>query len=177
MREVAEETGLDIRLGPPLRDQEYTVGNGPLRPKRVHYWVGRGGGDDMSRTGPTTRSTQSSGSARQGAASGSATTYDGTTLAESTSVRKRSTPLVVLRHGRARPRKSWHGDDRERTLTKAGELQAEQIAPLLGAYGVQRVVSSSSRRCWTTVAPYADVAEIDVEVTDALTEEERDGRR
>jgi 8-oxo-dGTP diphosphatase len=44
--------------------------------------------------------------------------------------------------------------------------------PLLGAYGVQRVVSSSSKRCWTTVSPYADVADLYVEVTADLSEED-----
>ena len=40
------------------------------------------------------------------------------------------------------------------------------------AFGVDRIVSSTSRRCWTTVAPYADVAGLDVEVTDDLSEED-----
>ena len=57
-------------------------------------------------------------------------------------------------------------------LTPAGELETDSLVPMLGAYGVQRVVSSSSRRCWTTVAPYADVAGLDLEVTDALAEED-----
>ena len=46
------------------------------------------------------------------------------------------------------------------------------MVPLLAAYGVQRVVSSSSRRCWTTVAPYAEVADLEVEMTDDLSEED-----
>ena len=41
VREVAEETGLDIRLGPPLSTQRYWVENGERRIKRVYYWVGR----------------------------------------------------------------------------------------------------------------------------------------
>jgi 8-oxo-(d)GTP phosphatase len=36
---------------------------------------------------------------------------------------------------------------------------------------VCRVVSSTSRRCWTTVAPFAEVAELDLEVTRNLSEE------
>ncbi|HET6625891.1 MAG TPA: histidine phosphatase family protein, partial [Nocardioidaceae bacterium] len=56
-------------------------------------------------------------------------------------------------------------------LTRAGEFQAEQIVPLLGAYGIERVLSSSSRRCWSTVSPYADVADVEVEVSDDLSEE------
>src|SRR3954449_3075046 len=49
VREVAEETGLDIRLGPPLTSQHYEVGNGRRVTKRVYYWAGRVvSGDDVS---------------------------------------------------------------------------------------------------------------------------------
>src|SRR5262245_11970789 len=54
VREVAEETGIDIRLGPPLSLQTYGVhANGRTRPKDVHYWVGRVVGDsDVSKFRP-----------------------------------------------------------------------------------------------------------------------------
>src|SRR5689334_16387231 len=38
VREVAEETGLDVRLGPPLTQQRYPTGG---RMKSVSYWIGR----------------------------------------------------------------------------------------------------------------------------------------
>ncbi len=44
VREVLEETGVEIRLGRPLRPQLYTVSGG--RGKLVHYWVGHVVGDD-----------------------------------------------------------------------------------------------------------------------------------
>ena len=44
VREVAEETGLHVRLGPQLGDQRYPVAGG--RHKTVHYWVGWPVGDD-----------------------------------------------------------------------------------------------------------------------------------
>src|SRR5690606_21672928 len=44
VREVREETGLDVRLGVPLEDQHYWVQ--PMRRKTVHYWMGRVSGDD-----------------------------------------------------------------------------------------------------------------------------------
>ncbi|MGH3331757.1 MAG: NUDIX domain-containing protein [Nocardioidaceae bacterium] len=43
--EVAEETGLDIRVGPPLGMQRYWVNNVERRLKRFYYWVGRVVGD------------------------------------------------------------------------------------------------------------------------------------
>ncbi len=89
-------------------------------------------------------------------------------------VRKRSTPLVVVRHARAEARKGWAGDDRESPLDAAGELQSDELVPVLSAYGVRRIVSSSSRRCWTTLAPYAHTADIDLGVTDDLAEQDAD---
>ena len=44
IREVLEETGVEIRLGRPLRPQLYAVSGG--RAKKVHYWVGEVVGDD-----------------------------------------------------------------------------------------------------------------------------------
>jgi 8-oxo-dGTP diphosphatase len=173
VREVAEETGLDIRLGPPLRDQEYLTSNGQQRRKRVHYWAGRlVGGDDITTYRPNPEIDRLEWLGLDEARERLSYDYDRDTLEEWMAVRKRSTPLLVLRHAKARSRRSWRGDDRERTLTQAGELEADSLVPLLGAYGVQRVVASSSRRCWTTVAPYAEVAELDLEVTDAVAEDE-----
>ena len=172
VREVAEETGLDIRLGPPLGTVSYPVGNGAPKTKRVHYWVGWvTGGDDVSAYRPNDEIDQVAWVPRDDVPDVLSYDFDRDTLARFENVRKKSHPLVVLRHSRARSRKSWRGDDRDRTLTKAGELQAEQLVPVLAAYGIRRIVSSSSKRCWTTVAPYADAADLDIEVTDALTEE------
>jgi 8-oxo-dGTP diphosphatase len=173
VREVAEETGLDVRLGPPLATQAYQVRNGSVRPKIVNYWVARVvGGDDVSTYRPNAEIDAVAWVPLDKAARTLTYERDRETLAEAVAVRKKSHPLVVLRHGKAVNRKSWKGDDRKRPLAKAGELQAEQVVPVLGAYGVQRVVSSSSKRCWTTVSPYADVADLYVEVTADLSEED-----
>ena len=173
VREVAEETGLDIRLGPPLPDQEYVVGNGTLRPKRVHYWVGRCvNGDDVSTYLPNAEIDQVAWFGLDKAYKRLSYERDRRVLDAFAKVRRRSTPLLVLRHAKAKARNSWRGDDRERPLNQLGEVQADDLVPLLGAYGVRRILSSSSTRCWATVAPYADVADVDLEETDALSEED-----
>ena len=71
-------------------------------------------------------------------------------------MRRRTHPLVVLRHAEARSRKTWRKDDRLRPLLRAGQRQAERLVPVLAAYDATRVVSSSSTRCVETVAPYAE---------------------
>ena len=176
VREVAEETGLDIRLGPPLSTQRYSVRNGQSGTKDVHYWVGRVvGDDDVASYRPNDEVDEVAWLPIAEARERLTYPYDRDTLAEFEMVRKKSHPLVILRHARARSRRSWRGDDRDRMLTKAGEFQAEQIVPLLSAYGVGHLLSSSSKRCWTTVSPYADMADLDVEVTDDLSEEDATG--
>ncbi len=171
VREVAEETGLDIRLGPPLATQTYEVGNGS--PKVVHYWAGRlVGGDDVSTYQRNAEIDDVRWVPMEKAYRLLTYDYDRDTLEEFEAVRKKSHPLVVLRHAKARSRSSWDGEDRERPLTRAGHQQAEDLAPILAAYGVARVVSSSSDRCWTTVAPYAEIADLDVEVDDWLSEQD-----
>ncbi len=173
VREVAEETGLDIRLGPPLGTQRYLVANGSARTKDVHYWVGRVvGGDDVSSYPPNDEISKVEWLSVDAARERLTHARDRETLAELAAVRKQTYPLVIVRHARARSRRSWRGDDRLRTLTSAGEFQAEQLVPVICAYGVQRVVSSSSTRCWQTVSPYADVVDVEVEVTDALAQED-----
>ncbi len=173
VREVAEETGLDIRLGPPLSTQRYTTNHGDPKIKDVHYWVGRlVNGDDISSYKPNNEIDKVEWVPVEEAPDRLTYDYDRDTLTEWEQWRKQTYPLVILRHSRARSRKSWRGDDRERTLTKAGELQSELAVPLLGAYGVERLVSSSSRRCWTTLSPYADVSGHELEVTDELSEED-----
>jgi 8-oxo-dGTP diphosphatase len=175
VREVAEETGVAIRLGPRLGSQQYVVSDGTRRTKVVHYWVGRvlptedgdvgtyQANDEIDRVAwvPVHR------------AAGDLTyEHDRETLHEAMAVRRHTVPLAVVRHGKAMARKDWDQDDRERPLTDEGRSHAELLVPVLAAYGVTRVVSSSSTRCWTTVAPYAEAADLEVEVSDALTQED-----
>lgn len=169
VREVAEETGLRVRLGPPLSSQRYPSGS---RAKTVFYWVGRVVGDhdvsrylvndeiDGVRWVPV-------------AEAGGLLSYphDAQTLQEALGLRWRTRALVVLRHGDARGRKSWPDDDRLRPLVAAGEDQARAIIPLLEAYGVTRVVTSSSVRCAQTVAPYAKAIGVRPVEHDGLSEE------
>jgi 8-oxo-dGTP diphosphatase len=177
VREVAEETGLHVRLGPPLTVQHYTVRNGHDRSKHVHYWTGRVvHGDDVSAYRPNTEIDGVEWVSLEKAEAQLTHDRDRDLLAEATAYLKKSHPLVVLRHGKAKARKKWSKDDRERPLNHVGLLQAEQLVPVLGAYGVRKVLSSSSRRCVTTVGPYADVAGVDLQVTRDLSEEDATAR-
>jgi 8-oxo-dGTP pyrophosphatase MutT (NUDIX family)/phosphohistidine phosphatase SixA len=173
VREVAEETGLRVRLGPPLGPQQYDVRNGSTRSKVVQYWAGRPvGDDDVSAYAPNEEIDQVVWVPIDKAKDLLTYDRDRATLIEAVPFHKRTNPLVVLRHGKAVPRKEWGGEERKRPLSEVGASQAQELVPVLDAFGVRRIVSSSSRRCWTTVSPYADTKHLEVDVTTSLSEQD-----
>ncbi|WP_139977408.1 NUDIX hydrolase [Nocardioides litoris] len=169
VREVAEETGLHVRLCLPLPDQRYPVGHGR---KTVHYWTGRVVGDpDVSGYRPNDEIDAVRWVEADEAADLLTYERDRTTLAAAVRRRRRTGAVVVLRHGPARSRRAWRRDDAERPLLRLGEHQALRLVPLLAAYGVTRVLSSSSRRCVQTVEPFASTTGWDLETRRRLSEE------
>ncbi|GCD90612.1 NUDIX hydrolase [Nocardioides sp. LS1] len=169
VREVAEETGVHVRLGAPLSAQRYPNGD---RMKNVAYWTGRAvGDDDVSGYLVNTEIDDVRWVDFDEAVGLLTYPHDVDTLREAAKMRRKTRALVVLRHGQARSRKAWRKDDRLRPLMAAGRLQAQHLVPVLAAYDVTRVVSSSSTRCVESVAPYADVTGWKLELEDALSEE------
>ncbi len=175
VREVEEETGLHVRLGPPLATMRYATGNGT---KTVHYWQGRAvGDDDVSSYVPNAEIDQVAWVDREKAASLLTYPRDRALLEDAARLRKPTTALVVLRHAHARSRKAWRGDDRLRPLLTGGRDEAFRLVPVLAAYDVGRVVSSGSTRCLETVAPYVETVGLDVETRKELSEEGADAER
>lgn len=173
VREVAEETGLDIRLGPPLAGQRYGAGNG--RMKSVSYWLGRVvGHDDVSAYRPNAEIDRVEWFDWDKAREVLSYRRDRETLDQARPLRRRTHALVVLRHGKARSRKTWKDDDRRRPLIQVGVDQAERVVPLLAAYDVTSVHTSSSTRCIDTVLPYAHATGWPLTTYDALSEEGAD---
>ncbi|TGN63684.1 NUDIX hydrolase [Nocardioides eburneiflavus] len=170
VREVAEETGLDVRLGPALGPQRYRQSNG--RWKTVDYWTARVvGKDDVSGYRPNAEIDAVEWVPWKDAARRLTYPYDRDTLAEARPLRRRTRALVVLRHGKARSRGAWKKDDRLRPLLQLGEAQAQRLVPLLAAFDVTVAHSSSSTRCVQTVTPYAEVTGWPVKLYDELSEE------
>ena len=170
VREVLEETGLRVRLGPPLDAQRYRTGD---RAKRVHYWTARVvGSDDVGGYAPNAEIDEVRWVPWREAERLLSYDHDRETLAQARPLRRSTRALVVLRHGDAFPRKEWRDDDRRRPLAPAGEAQAAALVPLLAAWDVRRVLSSSSTRCVRTVAPYAETSGHEVVPVDGLSEED-----
>lgn len=171
VREVAEETGLWVRLGSRLATQRYPVSDG--RAKDVHYWVGRVVGDDDVSTYAINAEIDAVSWVPLDKAEALLTyDFDHATLVEATAARPKTRSLIVLRHGSAQSRKSWPHDDRGRPLEAVGHGQADRLVPLLAAYAVDTVATSSNTRCVQTVAPYAEAAHLALDAHHGLCEEE-----
>lgn len=170
VREVHEETGVHIRLGPPLPDQRYPL---TRRMKTVHYWVGRAiGDDDISGYWPNNEVDDLRWVSFDQADKLLTYPYDRHSLRSAYQVRKQTRTIVVLRHAAARSKKRWRADDRLRPLLKIGERQAQRLVPLLAAYDVSRLVSSASTRCVQTLQPYADLTKLKIRTDPGLSEED-----
>ncbi len=175
VREVLEETGVEIRLGRPLRPQLYNVSGG--RAKIVHYWVGHVIGDDDLSTYQANDEVDDLGWFLPDDAARSLTYLDDIDLLDQfRETRRNTSALIVVRHAKALKRSAWDGTDALRPLNDAGLVQAAALPPLLHAYGISRVLSSSSTRCVQTVRPYAEEQVIPLEENDELSEEGYDDR-
>ena len=133
VREVAEETGLDVRLGAPLAGQRYPIGG---RHQGGDYWVGRAGS-----TGTTAATAQRRD--RRGRVGARTTRRDPAHLRlrpghprEALAPAAKTRALVVLRHARRAPARPGARTTGSGRCWPAGELQAQRLVPLLAAYDV-----------------------------------------
>lgn len=155
IREVKEETGLDIHLGIPLPTAEYMVGGKNL--KKVFYWSAQVKGEhsfaplnkrevdkvkwfpvDKARTKLTSYADRDQLDALE--------KYDSTDAL-------RAWPLILVRHGKAFPRSKWHETEHVRPLLALGTRQAMALTGLLAAWDTKKLISSPWKRCMATLAP------------------------
>ncbi len=155
LREVTEETGLTVRLGPRLPDTTYNISGG--QSKIVNYWCARTtGGSDISAYRPNAEIDDLMWVPLSRVTRELSYPYDGDLLEEFATAPYDTAPLIVLRHAHARSRRAWRADDRERPLKADGKEESHRLVSLLRAYGIKRVVSSDAFRCVDTVLPYVD---------------------
>jgi ADP-ribose pyrophosphatase YjhB (NUDIX family)/phosphohistidine phosphatase SixA len=167
VREVHEETGVAIRLGVPLDSITYEAGNAGL--KKVDYW----GGVvlDSVRRAPDAEVDVVSWLPVRAALSRLTYSHDHF-LVQQYLEQPPTTPLIILRHAKAMDRKDWSRKDSARPINTRGRRQARMLVPMLDAYGVTKLVSSTSTRCVATVLPYAQEQELPIETHSLLSEEE-----
>lgn len=174
VREIAEETGLRVRLGAPLMQVAYPIAAGT---KVVDYWcartIGQGAAEPFT---PNKEVDELRWVGLREARKLLTYQHDVEVLDDFRGLLERqghrTRTLIVVRHGKAAPR-SEYADDLERPLTEAGLAQSRTLVPLLTAYGVRRVVSSPAARCAQTVEPYAHSISTFLEIDDRLGEDTR----
>ncbi len=164
VREVAEETGLQVILGRPLRPSRYEVEG---RPKEVSYWVAR-----FAEQAPFTPNDEVDDMAwLEMDVARDRLTYerDLALLDQMTSAPLRTAPFILLRHASAGHKEP--GDkhrDLARPLDAEGAADAKLLGGLLASYGRCEVISAPAERCIATVRPYAAAVGVSVEVDQAL---------
>jgi 8-oxo-(d)GTP phosphatase len=165
LREVEEETGLPIRLGPPLPVQRYPItSDGRSLVKQVHYWTARQlGGTEVSTYSPNAEIDDVRWVDVSEARTLLSYARDVALLDELDGTDLETSPVLVLRHAQAEARKRFTGPDRRRPLARAGRLEARRLVPCLTAYAPVRVVASEASRCVGTVRPYARSAGLTVQ--------------
>lgn len=167
VREVQEETGVTIRLSVPLDSISYEAGNAGV--KKVDYW----GGvvlDSVRRAPDAEVDVVSWLPVR--AALGRLTYSHDHFLVQQCLAQPPTTPLIILRHAKAMDRKDWSRKDAARPINSRGRRQSTMLMPMLAAYGVTKLVSSTSTRCVATLLPYANERRLTVETHSLLSEEE-----
>lgn len=185
IREMREETGLDVVLGVPLGRQHYTIAGG--RTKEVRYWLA----EVADKSHPAVKLRPKVGLASKKEVDDvrwvtikqakKLLTHEGDRtilrlMKDLWSDDKHETiPLLLARHTRATKRSAWkekgkYGREETRPLTKTGYERAESLVRVFSAYGVEKIVSSPWRRCMESVTPYAKAAGLAVETQDELTE-------
>ncbi len=174
-RETEEETGLRVRLGPPLPEARYTLlgRDGTPDDKVVRYWSAQvigGSGRLVNEIDEVAWLDVQAAHDRLSYARDQEQLLATARLLQAD--RLDTWPLALVRHAHAVPRSQWRDpDDTRRPLDRAGKARAADLAPVLAAYGIGRLLSSPSVRCTATVAPYAEASGSPVVTRKGLSEE------
>lgn len=183
VREVTEETGESVRVGPGIATITYDLPEGARPP-----------GGDWTHPGAVRKQVQLFSLAARGgnfhpgsevdqvrwlpvgaAAAALTRPHDAAAVSRFRSL-PATTAMLVVRHASAGARGRWHGPDADRPLDARGALQAGVIADLAAAYGVARLFSAPPRRCVDTVAPAVDQLRLGLDITATLGEDEGNPR-
>ncbi|WP_328988694.1 NUDIX hydrolase [Kribbella sp. NBC_01245] len=161
-REIQEETGQLVTLGPSLGIQRYDVRkNGSTAPKLVHYWSASPCGKPQPFV-PNDEIDELEWLPVPKARKRLSYPRDMEILDALADALPVESSVVVIRHTSAVKRKEWDGKDQDRPLTAEGAQAAQDLIGVLGALGVNRIITSDAERCRATIAPYAAEADLTI---------------
>lgn len=170
VREIAEETGYRVTVGPPLGDVSYLKEG---RPKIVRYWAMRAEGGIFTPSREVDELRWLPVAEAMGLLS---QPRDLDLLKKFAETPVATKAVLFVRHAMAGNRSDWKGGDNERPLDDAGRQQAEALVWLLTRFDVREIVSAPLARCTQTVAPLAVAVGLSVREEPLLAEETYPGR-
>lgn len=178
VREIFEETGIQVRLGVAVGVSRYRLPS--KRTKIVHYWAAEATDAAISASAfvPNREIAALEWVGVKKARSHLSYPVDVEILDSFLQLVDdgvlRTFPIVALRHAKAVAREDFKGPDAARPLTSRGRRQAEAIVGPLRAFGVRKIVSSPAVRCVKTVEPLARAIDSGIDRTRRISQDDWD---
>jgi 8-oxo-dGTP pyrophosphatase MutT (NUDIX family)/broad specificity phosphatase PhoE len=165
VREIAEETGYRVTVGPPLGAVEYEKEG---RPKIVRYWAMRAEGGMFV---PSREVDELRWLPVNDALGLMTQPRDVDLLKQFAETPVPTKAVLLMRHASAGSRSGWTGDDDKRPLDDAGHEQADAMVWLLCRFDVREIHSAPPVRCTQTVAPLSVAVGLSVREEPLISEE------
>jgi 8-oxo-dGTP diphosphatase len=165
-REIIEETGLNIKLGPYIGSVEYYVPDGL---KHVSYWSATVLDEDHP-FHPNEEVDDLSWQRVDEATAKATRDSDKEILERFLTVPFESSALIMLRHAKALERSEWQGEDEDRPLQLIGQQQAKRMLSLYQVFGVDEIHTSDAVRCLDTVSVMAQGLSITPKISRDISE-------
>ena len=165
-REILEETGLSVKLGPYVGSVEYYVPDGL---KSVAYWCAALI-EESSFFHPNAEVDQILWLDLESATRRATRESDQYILDRFGVTPFDSSALIMLRHAKALERAEWQGEDEDRPLQLIGQLQAKRMLSLYQVFGLDEIYTSDAVRCLDTVSQMAKSLELIPNITNAVSE-------
>ncbi len=175
VREIFEETGIQVSLGVPVGVSRYRMPS--KRQKIVHYWAAEATEEAIrvSAFVPNKEIAALEWMTLSRARKRLSYPVDVEILEHFVKLVEEGVlytfPIIVLRHAKAQSRDGWKKADAARPLTARGKREAAGAVGPLRAFGPRAIVSSPAVRCVKTVKPLADAIGGKIELSDAVSQD------